>query len=178
MKTNDAGRGLIIQDEKMELEAYPDPGSPLAEACEQKGIDLSRYRRGPGWEQMDGDPMDDRVRTHRQGSRSWPAVVGGEVLASQLERDIEQRGERPVNELVEYCLNENQFSALVSLVFNIGEEAFRGSTLRRKLNVGDVAGAADEFERWRFSRGKPLAGLERRRREERELFLTPLAAAA
>jgi lysozyme len=177
MKINDAGRGLIIQDEKMELEAYPDPGSPLAEACLEKGLALSQYRRIPDWQEMDGDPWT--IGFGHTGKEVVPGLTWTEEKCWQeLERDIEQRGERPVAELVEYCLSENQFSALVSLVFNIGVEAFRSSTLRRKLNDADVAGAADEFLRWRFSRGRELAGLARRRHEERELFLRPVAAAA
>lgn len=68
-------------------------------------------------------------------------------------------------------LNSNQYSALVSFVFNVGSGAFRRSTMLRKLNAGDYKGAAAQFERWNKGGGKVLAGLTRRRAAERDLFL-------
>ncbi|MCD9436513.1 lysozyme, partial [Klebsiella pneumoniae] len=46
------------------------------------------------------------------------------------------------------------------------------STLLKKLNAGDIKGAADEFLRWNKSGGKVLNGLTRRREAERALFLS------
>jgi lysozyme len=63
-----------------------------------------------------------------------------------------------------------QFDALVSFMFNLGPSQVRTSTLRRKHNEGDYAGAVKEFARWRFDNGKELAGLVRRRAEEAELY--------
>jgi lysozyme len=77
-----------------------------------------------------------------------------------------------VNGRVKLPITDNQFDALVSLVFNIGINAFASSTLLRKLNSGDYAGAAAEFKRWRFQKGEELAGLVKRRERERKLFLT------
>lgn len=70
-------------------------------------------------------------------------------------------------------LSQNQFDALVSLTFNIGKPRFLGSTLLRKLNLGDQVGAADEFVRWNKQHGTILRGLTRRRIAERDLFLAP-----
>lgn len=67
----------------------------------------------------------------------------------------------------------NQFGAMTSLAYNVGPGAFKGSTLLRKFNAGDVAGAADEFLKWNKAGGRVLAGLTRRREAERALFLTP-----
>lgn len=78
-----------------------------------------------------------------------------------------------VNKLVKVGLSQNQFDALVSLVFNIGETNFRKSTLLRKLNAGDYEGAAEEFPRWVYQKGEVLRGLVRRRAEEMEIFLEP-----
>lgn len=78
-----------------------------------------------------------------------------------------------VNRLVKVGLTQNQFDALVSLTFNIGETAFGRSTLLKKLNAGDYDGAADEFPKWKYQSGKVLKGLVRRRSEEMEYFLTP-----
>jgi lysozyme len=71
-------------------------------------------------------------------------------------------------------LSCEQRAALVSFVFNIGRGAFLQSTLCRKLRDGDMAGAAAEFDRWRFVRaGSEMMeskGLRARRARERELF--------
>lgn len=68
-------------------------------------------------------------------------------------------------------LTSNQNDALLSLIFNIGASAFRKSTLLKKLNMLDYAGASNEFLRWNKAAGKELAGLTRRRKAERDLFL-------
>lgn len=60
-------------------------------------------------------------------------------------------------------------AALASFVYNVGAGAFARSTLLRKLNGGDVAGACAELSRWVYAGGKQLAGLVRRRAAEREL---------
>lgn len=75
-------------------------------------------------------------------------------------------------------MTQGQFDAMVDLAYNIGVGAFRGSTLVRKFNVGDVAGAADEFARWNRSGGKVLLGLRRRRAANRALFLGASGAEA
>ena len=71
-------------------------------------------------------------------------------------------------------LNQNQFDALVSFCYNCGLSAFKSSTLRKKLNAKDYAGASKEFERWNKSNGHILAGLTKRRKAERKLFNTPV----
>ncbi len=79
--------------------------------------------------------------------------------------------EKAVNTYVDFELNTNEFSALVSLVFNIGSGAFKRSTLLKRLNDGQIELAADQFLVWRKSGGEVLKGLERRRAKERKLFL-------
>lgn len=73
---------------------------------------------------------------------------------------------------VKVPLNDNQFSALVSLAYNIGQGNFRASTLLRKLNRGDYDGCADNFWQWRRANGVILSGLVKRRELERKLFMT------
>ena len=79
--------------------------------------------------------------------------------------------ENAVNEYVTYSINQNQFDALVSFAYNCGNGALKTSTLLKKLNAGDVHGAANEFLRWNKANGKVLSGLTRRREAERKLFL-------
>jgi lysozyme len=65
----------------------------------------------------------------------------------------------------------HEFDAYVSLTYNIGEGAFCRSTLARKLNAGDYAGACREILRWDKQKGKVLAGLTKRRQEEYKMCM-------
>ena len=81
--------------------------------------------------------------------------------------------EKAVNNL---CppLNGNQFSALVSFVFNLGSMSLATSTLLRKIKEGKMDEAAENFGKWVFAGGKVVEGLKRRRKAERELFERPV----
>jgi len=76
-----------------------------------------------------------------------------------------------IQNTVSVPLTDNQFSALVSFVFNVGIGNFMSSTMYRKLNSGDYLGAAQEFPKWRRAGGKILRGLVLRREAEQDLFL-------
>lgn len=83
-----------------------------------------------------------------------------------------------IDKYVSVDLNQNQYDALVSLIFNIGLGNFSTSTLRRKLNLGDYEGAAREFKRWNKAKNKSgvlveLPGLTRRREKEFSIFNSP-----
>ncbi len=78
--------------------------------------------------------------------------------------------ENTVNRLVKVPLNQNQFDALVSFVFNIGETQFASSTLLAKLNNQDYKAVPSELNRWVHGSGKKLPGLINRRRNEGNLF--------
>jgi len=67
-------------------------------------------------------------------------------------------------------LAQGQFDALVSFAFNLGAAALAGSTLLRRLNAGDAAGAAAEFPKWCHAGTAVLPGLVTRRARERALF--------
>lgn len=82
------------------------------------------------------------------------------------------RSGQAVNALVHVALTQNQFDALADFVFNVGAGNLRSSTLLRKLNAGDYAGAANQFLLWDKAGGKPLKGLTTRRQAERKLFLS------
>ncbi len=72
--------------------------------------------------------------------------------------------------MLKVSVTQNQYDALVSLAYNIGTRALSTSTLMKKLNAGDVKGAADAFLSWNRSGGKVMAGLTNRRKAEREVF--------
>ena len=86
--------------------------------------------------------------------------------------------EKAIHDNVKVPINQNQFDALVSFVYNVGTGNFAKSTLLKKLNNADYKGAADEFLRWNRGGGKVLNGLTRRRDAERSLFLTPMESIA
>lgn len=69
-------------------------------------------------------------------------------------------------------LNQNQFDALVSLVYNIGEGNFKNSTLLKKLNSKCYSCVGEQFGRWVYSNGKYLRGLVNRRYLEKVLFMS------
>jgi lysozyme len=68
-------------------------------------------------------------------------------------------------------LTEMQKAALASFVYNVGSGAFARSTLLKKLNAGDMAGACNEMRRWKYDEGNISKGLVNRRALERELCL-------
>ncbi|MCK4087579.1 lysozyme [Acinetobacter radioresistens] len=79
--------------------------------------------------------------------------------------------ERAVREAVLVPLNQNQFDALVSLAYNIGTNAFKNSTLVKRLNEGNYKAAANQFDVWVNAGGKRMEGLVKRRAREKALFL-------
>lgn len=86
-----------------------------------------------------------------------------------------------VNEAVYTPLTQNQFDALCAFTFNVGLEAFRHSTVLRRINEGSLLQAASAMELWRKADfdGEPILvdALVRRRSAERALFLTPAGGA-
>lgn len=76
-----------------------------------------------------------------------------------------------IDDLVDVEINQQQYDALTSLIYNIGREAFRNSTLLRLLNAGKgVHEVGTQFLRWNKAGGKVLPGLSRRRAAEAVLF--------
>lgn len=74
-----------------------------------------------------------------------------------------------IDRCIHVPLTDGQRSAFADFVFNVGASAFCNSTLARKLNAGDYAGACAELSRWDKAGGHVLAGLQRRRAAERAL---------
>ena len=76
-----------------------------------------------------------------------------------------------INKQVTVTLNQNQFDALASFVYNVGATAFIKSTLLKYLNDGLYDLAANQFDRWTIAGGRVVAGLSNRRKAEKALFL-------
>jgi lysozyme len=143
MKISDAGIALIKEFEGVRLEAYPDPATGA-------------------------DPWT--IGVGHTGPDVHRGLVIDEARVDELLRADLDKFERCVSVAVN-DIPQNQFDACVALAFNIGCRAFSSSTLARKLASGDASGAADEFLKWDMAAGHHMAGLTRRRRAERALFL-------
>ncbi len=104
----------------------------------------------------------------------YPGGITREQAEALLRADLIPRA-ASVSSLLKVGVTDAQFGALIALVFNIGAANLAASTLLRKLNAGDLQAAADQFLAWNKARVngvlQPLAGLTRRRRAERAMFL-------
>ncbi len=117
-----------------------------------------------------------KTKAYKDTKGIWTIGVGhtGPEVTSTLQWSSDQVmiafrhdvgwAEDAVNE-INTSLTQNQFNALVSLVFNIGATAFRKSTMRRKLVAGDVQGAGKEFDKWHIPKE-----IISRRNSEKEQF--------
>ena len=113
---------------------------------------------GPGRVTADTPPITEPV------ARTW---LTAELKACAM----------AVVRLVKVPLTDNQTAALDDFVYNLGSGAFASSTLLRKLNAGDYAGAAAQIDLWDHVGGQVLAGLLRRRQAETDLFNAAQTAA-
>jgi lysozyme len=105
---------------------------------------------------------------HTAGVKMGQSITKAEAEA--LLREDVTRFESHVDALVKVPLTQGQWDALSSWVYNLGPTNLERSTLLRKLNAGDYAGASAEFGKWVNAGGKPLTGLIRRRAAERAMF--------
>lgn len=98
------------------------------------------------------------------------------AMADQLLREDVEKFAHGVDAWVDADITQHQFDALVCFAFNVGLSALRSSTLLRKVEACDTAGAAEEFLKWNKAKHNgvmvPLEGLTKRRQAERALFLT------
>ncbi|EEK6741156.1 lysozyme [Salmonella enterica] len=128
----------------------------------REGVKLAAYQDGGGvWTIGYG-----HTRGVKQGQ-----VINHEQADEFLDSDLRQV-ESCISERVTVPLNQNQFDALVSFVFNVGRQAFSDSTLLKKLNEGNYRAAADQFTRWVYDNDQFVQGLYNRRVAERDLFLS------
>ena len=141
MKTNKAGLALIRQFEGCRLKAYKCPA----------GV----WTIGYGW-------------THGvKPTDQWTQAQAEEMLV----KGLDQYENAVQSAIGAHATTSNQFSALVSICYNIGAGNFVKSSMLRHHKAGDYAKAADAFLLWNKAGGKVLNGLTKRRQAERALYL-------
>lgn len=146
---NPANEGLSINE------------AGLAIIRDSEGLRLESYSAGGRWYVGYG-----HSRTATEG------MIITEEEAERLLRDDLSWAEALVKKLATPALNRNQFSALVSLAYNLGEGNFSKSPVLERLNAGEFAAAADAFRIHNKAGGEVNAHLVERREKERALFLT------
>lgn len=156
----------------VEVEQFGEPDD-FAEAIklleEFEGLRLKAYR----------DPVG--IPTIGLGTTVYPngqKVKMGDVCTKEQAysyalHDIQTERLPTIQKTVKVPINNNELCALISLCYNIGNGGLAKSTLVKKLNAGvDRVTVANEFLKWNRAGGKVMAGLTRRRKAERELFLS------
>lgn len=145
----------------------------------KKGIDL--IKRFEGWYASPYlDPIG--IPTIGYGFTYYPdtkkrVTMNDAPLTEQrgedMLREVLKGYEQDVLRLVKSPLTQNQFDALVSFTFNLGATNLSKSTLLKKINKNpNNPTIANEFAKWRLAGGKVLAGLERRRKAESDLYFS------
>lgn len=131
--------------------------------CEFEGLRLSSYRCPAGfWTIGYGHTLT------AQPNQTITRTEAEDLLTADLERF-----EQGLSRLVQVMLTSNQFSALVSLAFNIGLGAMADSTLLRLLNRSWYSSVPAQIKRWNKINGRVSNGLTRRRLAEATLWQTP-----
>ena len=148
MEYSKNGAHLTESFEGCKLTAYPDPGTG-----------------GAPW----------TIGYGHTGPDVHPGLTITQEQAEELLMQDTQKAAAAVNAKVTGDITQEEFDALVDFVFNVGAGNFAASTLLKKVNAGEIHGAAAEFEKWDMAAGKHMAGLLRRRHSEAEEFLSGLA---
>jgi lysozyme len=127
------------------------------------GIAVHEGYRGEAYIPVKGDKPTLGFGT-TDGVKPGDTIEPVQALVRKL-ADV-QRFEGALKQCVRVPLHQYEYDAFLSLAYNIGPGAFCGSTLVRRLNAGDYAGACAEILRWDRFRGEPLRGLTLRRQAE------------
>lgn len=144
MRLSEAGIKFIQTWEGLELKAYRDSkGLPTI------GIGTTRYPDGTKVQ------MGDSCT---------------EAQAYEWFRFDIARFEAFINRVIKISLNQNQFDALISLVYNIGETNFTEGTVDYKLNANQIEAALQAWLKYVYSGGRKIDGLANRRIAEVKLF--------
>lgn len=147
MKTSHKGLNLIKRNEGLRLKAY---------YCAAKVLTIGYGHTGP-------DVYVGQVITETQAE-------------NLLKKDLTKFETGVLDVLGASAKNliQEEFDAMVSLAFNIGLAAFGRSSVAKHYKAGRKLSAANSFSMWNKGGGKVLAGLVRRRAEEKALFLSAM----
>ena len=153
METSDAGVEMIISFEGIRLQAYRDVVGVWTIGFGHTGPEI-----GP--------------------STTWTMEQANDAFFARLENEFEPA----VNEVCDENTTQQQFDAMVSLIYNIGVGSyatskkkgtgFRGSSVARHHKAHEYEEAADAFRMWNLAKGRFLAPLAKRREVERRVYLT------
>lgn len=158
MKVGERGKYLFKEWEGLVTHVYLDSGG---EPTIGIGHLLTRSERTSGKIVIRG-----RATQYRDG-------LSEQQCWHLLEQDLEGV-EKTVNQAVMVPLNQNQFDALVSFTFNVGDTAFCDSTLLRLLNQRQYDQVPAQLIRWVRDNGQVVQGLVNRRQKEIALWNTPV----
>ena len=148
MKTSERGLEIIKRHEGFRSKPYLCPaGVPTI------GFGATYYPSGRKVTLQDADiTMDDGI---------------------QMLKEMLIRFEKGVMRYVQASITQNMFDALVSFSYNVGLEAFRKSTLLKRINANPCdPDIKYQFSRWNKAAGRKLAGLVKRRAEESDLYFS------
>jgi lysozyme len=147
----------------------------------KEGLELIK-----GFEKFVSEPYIDAVGIPTIGYGSTYYLDGREVdmrdspiTEGQATVLLETIFEKDFAKFIPQNVNQNQFDAMASLIYNIGTGAFFKSTLRKKVKV-NPNDASIEQEFWKWNKGRilgqlvELRGLTIRRKKESELYFKPI----
>ncbi len=158
MQVGQSGKKLFQEWEGLELNEYLDSGGAPTIGV---GHLMTRSERMSGKIMINGKGV-----VYRNG-------LSVQQCWDLLDQDLDF-AEASVNSMVKVSLNQNQFDALVSFIFNVGESAFRNSTLLKVLNAGHFDQVPAQLRRWIRDNGKVVKGLVNRREKEIALWNRPI----
>jgi lysozyme len=125
------------------------------------------------------DPTHAMVKYEERRNLPIPEGWDRTLTMDEVDRILSQdlgRFERGVVRLCPAAVGrQGVFDALVSFAFNVGLGNLQRSSLRMKINRGELEEAADEFLKWTKAGGRVLPGLVKRRNDERALYLSGVA---
>lgn len=147
IELSDQGIDEIIKSEGIVLDAYKDVAGVAT-----IGIGTTRYFGGNRVKMGDKITLNQAYAYFRYDTK-WAA--------------------KAVDDLTVDTLNQQQFDALTSFVYNVGVTAYRDSTLRKVVNKNpNDPRIRQEFNKWIYSGGKVTKGLENRRKREADLYFS------
>lgn len=149
LRTSKSGINLIIQEEGLVLHVYKDQaGYPTV---------------GVG----------HLLTSEEKSSGIFNNGISKEQAIELLKKDL-VRTENLIKKYLVYPLNQNQFDALVSMIFNTGGAPIITGTLGKLINAGKIVEVPDEMLKWCYAGGVILPVLQKRRKREATLFQKPL----